>query len=65
MNGVCMPVSDLCMTFDRRFGFCLSCYPGYELNEGMCETPILNPDPNCGKRTKNGCEYCNPNYFLN
>ncbi len=32
MNGVCMPVSDLCMTFDRRFGFCLSCYPGYELN---------------------------------
>jgi hypothetical protein len=50
-----MPVSDLCMTFDKRFGFCLSCYPGYELNEGVCEFPMLNPDPNCAKRTNNGC----------
>lgn len=36
-NGLCLPVSDQCNTFNPKFGFCLSCYSGYQLNNGDCE----------------------------
>ena len=32
-NGVCQPVSDLCKSHDAANGFCLDCYPGYDLTE--------------------------------
>ena len=35
-NGVCVPVSDQCNTFDVS-GNCVSCYKGYRLVAGRCE----------------------------
>lgn len=67
-NGFCLPVSDLCKTFNATFGFCNSCYDGYILSNGACEIPpaaIVNPDPNCSDYTELGCTTCLSNYFLN
>lgn len=38
-NGVCVPVSDQCKSFDQT-GACVSCYVGYNLSNGKC---ILAP----------------------
>lgn len=35
--GFCLPVSDLCNTFNPTFGYCLSCYDGYTLDNGICD----------------------------
>ena len=32
-NGVCVPVSDQCQTHDLTYGWCTSCYAGYDLTE--------------------------------
>ena len=34
--GVCTPVADECQTWDPLDGNCLTCYGGYELNNGVC-----------------------------
>ena len=33
--GVCVPVDNLCKTWDNK-GVCVSCYSGYEVQEGKC-----------------------------
>ena len=38
-NGVCVPVSDQCRTFNQQ-GQCVSCYQGYDLANGAC---IVSP----------------------
>ena len=41
--GVCVPVSDQCKTFNPS-GACVSCYKGYNLNNGACVlAPIEKP----------------------
>lgn len=40
-NGVCVPVSDQCRTFDQQ-GQCLSCYQGYDLAKGACIVSASN-----------------------
>jgi hypothetical protein len=37
-NGVCVPVSDLCKTYNNTSGDCLSCFKGYGLVNGSCVT---------------------------
>lgn len=39
-NGVCVPVSDQCNTFDSK-GNCVTCYLGYNLVSGNCVLPSL------------------------
>ena len=41
-DGVCIPVSDNCRTWDEANGNCLSCYAGYVLDQGQC---IRDPNP--------------------
>lgn len=66
-SGYCLPVSDLCKTFNPKFGFCTSCYDGYDLVDGSCQLPepIPNSDPNCVSYSATGCIYCLGGYFLN
>ena len=35
-DGVCVPVSDLCATYDPANGQCLTCFGGYQINQGIC-----------------------------
>lgn len=38
INGRCIPVSDLCNTWDEKTGLCISCYSGYTLTYyGTCQ----------------------------
>lgn len=67
-NGLCLPISDLCQTFNPKFGYCLSCYSGYTLDNGVCEQDqTIAPDPNCASYNYNTdtCNQCNYNYFSN
>ena len=43
-NGRCTPVNPLCRDFDQNTGACLSCYPGYAVNNGLCAVSD-NPYP--------------------
>ena len=67
-NGVCVPVSDQCNTFDRS-GKCVSCYKGYSLSNGKC---VLIPvqsvsDVGCGLWDWNNqkCLQCSNNWVFN
>lgn len=42
INKVCVPVSDQCLTFDSATGDCLTCYNGYNLQNGKCIIQDLN-----------------------
>ena len=35
-DGICLPVSSLCNTFDKETGNCLTCFKGYDAVEGNC-----------------------------
>ena len=67
-QGICIPVSDQCKTFDK-YGACVSCYIGYNLVNGACElAPIEKPaDEGCGtwdwKNHK--CLACSNNWVFN
>ncbi len=67
-NGVCVPVSDQCKTFDLS-GKCVSCYDGYNLVSGKCiEAPLQKvSDLGCGlwnwKDQK--CLQCSSNWVFN
>jgi hypothetical protein len=50
-TGTCIPVSDLCKTSDNS-GNCLTCYHGYDLNNGTC---LFSPSNNA-KPTDGGCK---------
>ena len=60
--GFCMPVTPLCLTYDKNNGNCLSCYEGFALTGVACS---LIPIPNCIQSSLlNGCIQCELNYTL-
>lgn len=67
-NGVCVPVSDQCNTYDLS-GKCLSCYVGYNLVGGKCVlAPIQGPsDLGCATWDWKGqkCLVCSKNFVFN
>ena len=66
--GVCVPVSDQCKTFDRS-GACVSCYEGYNLNNGACHLAPIEKvsDVGCGTWdwAKRKCIACSNNFVFN
>ena len=50
-NGVCIPVSDQCSTFDLK-GNCFTCYVGYNLVNGTC---VLAPNVQSSSSFDLGC----------
>ena len=64
-NGLCFPVSDLCKAYNPTFGFCTSCYDGYETVEGICQVSqaASNYDPFCIKMEGRGCGECITSYY--
>ena len=68
-NGICLPVSDLCKTFDGASGWCLSCFKGYDLVNGSCVLSSANSkpsDPGCSDWSweKQTCLSCSPYWVL-
>ena len=67
-NGVCVPVSDQCNTFDRS-GNCVSCYKGYSLSNGKCVLASVQSvsDVGCGLWDWNNqkCLQCSNNWVFN
>lgn len=70
-KGVCLPVSDLCRTWDSAKGVCLTCYYGYVLNtDGQCVVDPLPYIPRsnslCGQWNDTVCVACSERaYFSN
>jgi ABC-type thiamine transport system substrate-binding protein len=57
-NGKCQQVSTLCKTWNSTNGKCTSCFAGYLLSNGNCNTVIQN-DPLCAKYSSAGtCQTC-------
>lgn len=45
-NGICSEVNVNCNTFDASTGVCLTCYNGYQLNNGQCiVSQVVLPTP--------------------
>ena len=67
-NKVCVPVSDQCNTFDST-GACLSCYIGYNLNNGKCVLAPVQQVSDVGCATwnwnKQTCLQCSNNWVFN
>ena len=67
-NGVCVPVSDQCATFDN-FGACQSCYKGYNLKDGKCSQAPIEQVSDVGCATwnwnKQVCLQCSNNWVFN
>lgn len=67
-NKVCVPVSDQCNTFDSN-GNCLSCYVGYNLNNGKCVLAPVQQVSDVGCATwnwnKQTCLQCSNNWVFN
>ena len=67
-NGICVPVSDQCKTFDST-GACVSCYKGYKEMNGKCElAPIQKPtDLGCHiwDWENQICKECSNNWVFN
>lgn len=45
LNGRCTQVSDLCDSYDRNNGRCLTCYRGYTLRDGDCYKMLVVQQP--------------------
>jgi expansin (peptidoglycan-binding protein) len=67
-KGVCVPVSDQCNTFDKN-GVCISCYVGYNLNNGKCVLAPVQQVSDVGCATwnwnKQTCLQCSSNWVFN
>lgn len=65
-NGVCAQVSPLCKGHNPSNGFCLNCYPGYELTaNGKCEISQTK-DQNCktfSPPNSQNCIECYPGFI--
>lgn len=69
-SGICVSVSDQCQTWDPLDGFCLTCYRGYALNNGLCiESPQSQTPSDLGCAIWNSaadlCLECSQRYFFN
>jgi hypothetical protein len=49
-NGLCVPVNNLCNTYEQLTGLCLTCKSGYIFNNGLCikNSPCLTTNPVTG-----------------
>lgn len=66
-SSSCMQVSDLCATYDSTSGQCLTCYIGYNLNNGACVLASQTPVPNGCKQFDsklNVCMTCSDRYVF-
>jgi len=67
-KGVCAQFNTLCKTSNTTNGFCLSCYAGYSLQNGICAVgtgTTVNSDPNCKSTDANGvCTGCYSSFYL-
>lgn len=65
-KGKCQQANPLCKTFDQTNGKCLSCYPGFEVEEGNCVILRVELDPNCNQFEGTKCVKCSQGaYFDN
>lgn len=68
-HGICELVSDNCNTWDKLNGACLSCYAGYDLVNGTCETSASNTalptDGGCKTWEKGICKECSSYWTFN
>ena len=68
-EGLCLPVSDNCKTFDETNGQCLSCYAGYDLNSGSCVFSPSNTaavtDAGCKVWKSGVCQECSTYWVFN
>ncbi len=42
-SGICAPVDATCASFNDKNGLCLSCYKGYDLQNGKCIIGNVGP----------------------
>ena len=67
-NGVCVPVSDQCNTYDKS-GACVTCYRGYNLVNGACVLAPVEKVSDVGCATwnwnKQTCLQCSNNWVFN
>lgn len=67
-NGLCIPVSDQCATFDNS-GACVSCYKGYNLNNGKCSLAPIQQVTDVGCATWDWdnqiCKKCSARFVFN
>lgn len=65
---ICTPVSDNCQSWDNINGACISCYKGYNLNNGVCiVAPVQQiSDPGCAQWNWNNqtCLQCSSRWYL-
>lgn len=68
-KGVCIPVSGQCRTYDNATGNCLTCYRGYDLENGSCNFSPSNTapvsDPGCSLWNGTVCLSCSKNWVFN
>jgi hypothetical protein len=66
-NGVCTQSNPLCKTFNTNNGWCLSCYSGYNLQNGQCIIATNAPtDLLCAQWNNGICTQCATTaYFRN
>jgi hypothetical protein len=67
--GKCVPVSDLCKTYDGVTGGCLTCYKGYDLVNASCvlsQSRLAPTDLGCAEWNWDSqiCLACSQNWFL-
>ena len=71
INNVCVPVSDQCATFNSTTGNCITCYKGYNLDQGRCIivdlTLVVNPDKGCKDWNWDAliCLTCSDRWYIN
>lgn len=67
-SSKCVSVSSLCKSYDVGSGKCTSCFSGFTLNEGVCQTsePTVVADGGCSNWDWNNqvCLACSKNWVL-
>ncbi len=68
-NRVCQLVNDQCWTWDPQDGLCLTCYKGYDLQNGGCVFSSSNTapvaDPGCKTWSEGICVECSSRWVFN
>ena len=62
ISGLCSPVSSQCNTFDATTGACLTCYPGYSIQDEGCV--VARSNDFCQAFSNGGCTKCYTGYLL-
>lgn len=62
-RGKCTRFNPLCATTNPNNGDCLSCYPGYVLNQGNCSIGSTVTIQNCRIVENGQCTQCANNFF--